>query len=71
MQRGVPESRCIALVAKRGHPALLLDITRTRVGRLARIGRLPGTVRGGRRWFPRSHVEQVAAARAFAQRTAG
>jgi hypothetical protein len=51
--------------------ALLLDISRTRVGQLARSGRLPGTVIGGRRWFRRSHVEQVAAARAFRRRAAG
>ena len=51
--------------------ALLLGISRTRVGQLASSGRLPGTVRGGRRWFRRSHVEQIAAARAFARRAAG
>jgi len=45
--------------------ALVLGISKTRVDQLARAERLPYTRRGVRRWFRRSHVEQIAAARAL------
>lgn len=51
--------------------ALLLGISITRVAQLARRGRLPCTDTGGRRWFRRSHIEQIAAARVLARRCAG
>jgi hypothetical protein len=45
--------------------AVVLGISGTRVRQLARRDRLPFTERGGRRWFLREHVEQVAAKRAI------
>lgn len=45
--------------------ALVLRISVTRVGQLARCGRLPCTDIGGRRWFRRSDIECIAAARVF------
>ena len=45
--------------------ALVLGLSTTRVDQLARAERLPYTLRGRRRWFRRSHVEQIAAARAL------
>jgi hypothetical protein len=50
--------------------ALVLGISLTRVGQLARRGRVPCTVVGGRRWFRRRHIEQIAAARALTRRYA-
>lgn len=44
--------------------SLVLGIGVVRVGQLAQADRLPFTEHGGRRWFRRDHVEQVAAARA-------
>lgn len=43
--------------------ALVLGVSRSRVSQLALAERLPCTVRNGRRWFQRTHVEQAAAAR--------
>jgi hypothetical protein len=43
--------------------ALVLGISTARVRQLARADRLPYTQRGARRWFSRTHVEQIAAAR--------
>jgi hypothetical protein len=48
--------------------ALVLGISRTRVGQLARRGRLPCTEMAGRRWFRRSDVECAAATRVFLRR---
>ena len=48
--------------------ALVLGLSAGRVRQLAQRGSLPFTEHGSRRWFVRSHVEQVAAARAFATR---
>jgi hypothetical protein len=45
--------------------ALVLGISVTRVGQLARCGRLPCTDIAGRRWFRRSGSECIAAARVF------
>jgi excisionase family DNA binding protein len=44
--------------------ALVLGVSHSRVGQLARRERLPCVKRGRRRWFRRDHVEVIAAARA-------
>lgn len=46
--------------------ALVLGLSPSRVKQLAAAGRLPHTRTESRAWFLREHVEQVAAARAFA-----
>lgn len=48
--------------------ALVLGVGRTRVSQLAARGSLPHRRHGGRLWFRRDLLEQVAAARAFARR---
>lgn len=48
--------------------AAVLGLSTGRIGQLARQGRLPYTQRGARRWFSRTHIEQIAAARAFEAR---
>lgn len=51
--------------------ALLLGVGRTRVSQLAARGSLPHQRHGGRLWFRRDQIEQVAAARAFTHRVIG
>lgn len=45
--------------------ALVLRISRTRVNQLSDQDRLPFTSVGRRRWYRRSHIEQIASARAL------
>lgn len=63
---GPPEDGDVWLDA--GATAVVLGISRSRVSQLARVDRLPHVRRGRRLWFRRTHVEQIAAARAW-QRT--
>jgi hypothetical protein len=51
--------------------ALVLNLSPTRVGQLARDGRLPHSVARGKRWYRRDHVELVARARQFRRQDGG
>lgn len=46
--------------------ALVLGISPSRVGQLARRESLPSVTRGRRRWFRRDHIETIAASRSLA-----
>lgn len=52
----------------RTETALVLGVSGNQVSRLTRSGKVPATRAGHRHWYRRDHVEQLAAARAFAAR---